>query len=150
MFNQMASYNAWCMKRCLIDGETTPVPEITTPRTESDCCNRLKLTVDDSYSVKFLEGVYEFKGMVNGRDYWINSNGYALWHVIYSGLRVSYESSLGGSSGFLFGQMAECPTDEGGWEYYDSSAGASFDGSSGLQWECLGIQNLPICSMQNT
>ena len=44
MFNQMASYNAWCMKRCLLDGETTPVPEITTPKTESDCCNKLKLT----------------------------------------------------------------------------------------------------------
>ena len=81
---------------------------------------------------------------MNGREYWIHSNGYALWHAIKSGLRVSYESSIGGTSGFLFGHMAECPTDEGGWEYYDSSAGAFLNGSLGLQWECLGIQNLPI------
>ena len=147
MFNEMASYNAWCMKRCLPDGVTTPAPMPTTPKTESDCCNKLKLTVDDSYYVAFLAGVYEFTGMVNGREYWTHSSGYALWHAITSSLRVSYLSSLGGSSGFLFGEMADCPTDDGGWEYYDSSAGAVLDGSSGLQWECLGISNLLLCNL---
>ena len=45
MFNEMVSYNAWCMNRCLPDGVTTPVPGPTTPKTQADCCNQLKLTL---------------------------------------------------------------------------------------------------------
>ena len=41
----MVSYNAWCMNRCLPDGVTTPVPGPTTPKTQADCCNQLKLTL---------------------------------------------------------------------------------------------------------
>ena len=139
----MVSYNAWCMNRYLTAGETTPVPETTTPKTKSDCCNKLNLTVDDSYYVTFLSGTYEFTGTVNNWEYWTHSGGnYGLWHSLKSGWRGSYMSGLGGASGFLFGEMTSCPTDEQEWRYYDSSAGDILDGSSGLQWECLGNQLL--------
>ena len=139
MFNEMASYNAWCMKRCLPDGVTTSAPESTTPKNKSDCCNKLYLTVYDSYYVNFFEGVYEFTGTVNGHEYWIHSGGsYALWYSILNGWRGSYLSSLGGTSGYIFGPETSCPTDEGVWSHYDSTA--IVESGSGVKWECLGIQ----------
>ena len=145
MFNEMASYNAWCMKRCLPDGVTTPAPESTTPKTKSDCCNKLELRVDDNYYVNFLEGFYEFTGTVNGHEYWIHSGGnYALWYTILDGWRGSYLSSLGGTSGFIFGPETSCPTDEGGWSHYDNTA--IVESGSGVKWECLGIQILTYCN----
>ena len=67
MFNEMVSYNAWCMNRCLPDGVTTPVPGPTTPKTQADCCNQLKLTLhnDAATNVGYLEGTYMFAGTVN-------------------------------------------------------------------------------------
>ena len=142
MFNEMVSYNAWCMKRCLADGVTTPVPGPTTPKTQADCCNQLKLTLhnDAATNVGYLEGTYIFVGTVNGRDYWTKDNGFqvmALWYSVMNGWRMFLESSLGGSSGSVFGPNIDCPTDQAhGWRYYDGSAIVE---SPDILWECLGI-----------
>ena len=138
----MASYNAWCMKRCLPDGVTTPAPAPTTPKTKSDCCNQLNLTLqgDAAATVGYLEGTYDFAGTVNGRDYWTKGGGQvmALWYSIMNGWRMFTEGSLGGSSGSVFGPDTKCPRDQAdGWEHYDGSA--IVDSGEGIQWECLGM-----------
>ena len=142
MFNEMVSYNAWCMKKCLPDGVTTPVPAPTTPKSKSDCCNQLKLTLhgDAADDVGYLEGTYDFAGMVNGRDYWIMDTGseiQPLWYSIFNGWRMSFNNaSLGGGSGTLFGPDTICPRDQAdGWEHFNGVGIVDTE----LQWECLGI-----------
>ena len=148
MFNEMVSYNAWCMKRCLPDGVTTPVPEPTTPKTNADCCNKLKLKLhgDTAANVGYLEGTYDFAGTVNGRDYWTKDTGgqvFALWYSIMNGWIMFYDSSLGGSGGSVFGPNVDCPTDQAdGWRHYDGSA--IVESGTDIQWECLGISNFFI------
>ena len=136
----MVSYNAWCMKRCLPDGVTTPVPEPTTPKTNADCCNRLKLKLhgDAAANVGYLEGTYDFAGTVNGHDYW-TKDGFrvrALWYSIMNGWRMATNSSLGGSSGSVFGPDTKCPRDyhADGWRYYYDKVKSGTD----IKWECLG------------
>ena len=128
------------MKRCLPDGVTTPAPVPTTPKTKADCCNKLKLTLhgDAAANVAYLEGTYDFAGTVNGRDYWTKDDSMALWYSIMSGWRMFSKSSLGGSSGSVFGPNVDCPTDQtDGWSHYDGSA--IVDSGTDIQWECLGI-----------
>ena len=139
----MVSYNAWCMKRCLPDGVTTPVPEPTTPKTNADCCNKLKLKLhgDAAANVGYLEGTYDFAGTVNGRDYWTKDTGgqvFALWYSIMNGWIMFYESSLGGSGGSVFGPNVDCPMDQAdGWRYFNGMD--TVDSGTDIQWECLGI-----------
>ena len=149
MFNQMASYNAWCMKRCLPDGVTTPAPGPTTPKTKSDCCNKLKLTLngDAVADIGSYEGTYDFAGTTNGRDYWTMDSGsevFPLWFSILNGWRMSFNvASLGGSSGVVFGPDTMCPGDQAdGWKYYNGSVGFV---DTSIQWECLGTYFHLLC-----
>ena len=141
----MVSYNAWCMKRYLPDGVTTPVPEPIKPKTESDCCNKLELTLygDTAENIAYLGGTYDFEGTVNGHDYW-TKDGFkvrALWYSIMNGWRMSSNSSLGGISGLVFGPDTKCPRDQvDGWRHYDGSA--IVDSGTDIQWKCLGISIL--------
>ena len=142
MFNEMSNYNAWCMKRCLADGVTTPAPTPTTPKTKSDCCNKLKLTLrgDTANDIGGMEGTYDFAGTVNGREYWKMGTGSQvphLWFSIFKGWRMhSNDGQLGSASGTVFGPQTKCPRDQtDGWKHFNG--GAVVD--SLLQWECLGI-----------
>ena len=72
MFNEMVSYNAWCMNRCLPDGVTTPVPGPTTPKTQADCCNQLKLTLHGDAAANVGNP------LLSGTT---SSGLYFIWHV---------------------------------------------------------------------
>ena len=106
MFDEMASYNAWCMNQYLQPGETTPIPESTTPRTQSHCCNELKLTLEGSSSA----GNYEFGGLVNQREYWTNGVR-GIWFSGFQGAWVvGLISNLGQPFGSFFGSSSQtCP-----------------------------------------
>ena len=147
MFTEMSNYNAWCMKGCLADGVTTPAPAPTTPKTKSDCCNKLQLTTHGATATDLagldFEGIYDFAGTVNGRDYWkkgIGSQVPHCWFAILHGWRCHNTGFiLGSTSGYVWGPKTNCPTDQfdsdDGWRHYN---GSTFVDSL-LRWECLGI-----------
>ena len=87
-----------------------------------------------------MGGIYDIEGTVNGRDYW-TKDGFrvrALWYSIWNGWRMFTNSSLGGSSGSVFGPDTNCPRDQtDGWSHYDGSA--IVDSGTDIHWECLGI-----------
>ena len=88
----------------------------------------------------YLGGIYDIEGTVNGRDYW-TKDGFrvrALWYSIWNGWRMASNSSLGGSSGLVFGPDTNCPRDQtDGWRYYDGSA--IVDSCKDIQWKCLSM-----------
>ena len=121
-----------------IDGVTTQAPE--------PCCNKLKLTINGNAAshVSYLEGTYDMAGTVNGHDYWTMDLGYmingqtevALWYS--NGWKMFVASSLGGSSGSVFGPATLCPGDQAdGWSHYNGAM--VVDSGTDIQWECLGI-----------
>ena len=84
-------------------------------------------------------------GTVNDQDYWTMNLGYsingetvvALWYSEY-GWRMFLSSSLGGSSGSIFGPETLCPGDQAdGWSHYNGVD--VVDSGTDIQWECLGI-----------
>ena len=146
----MVRYNAWCLKRCLPDGVTRPVPGTTQPKTKSDCCNKLKLTLHGdaaAVNVKYMKGTYHFAGTVNNHDYWTGptimtkdgSQVMALWYYFYNfnspmGWRMHTNDSLGGGSASVFGPDTKCPRDQAdGWRYGKVGSGKD------IQWKCLGM-----------
>ena len=132
------------MKRCLPDGVTTPATTPTTPKTKSDCCNKLKLTLqgDSAADIGVLQGTYDFAGTVNGRDYWkmdtaLGIKAY-LWFSILNGWRMAFnDAQLGTAFGSVFGPDTICPRDQAdGWKHFKPGAGNVV---TMLQWDCLGI-----------
>ena len=134
MFDEMASYNAWCMNQYLPPGVTTPIPAPTTPKTQSHCCNKLKLNLQGTLS--FLEGNYDFEGLVNGREYWTNGIR-GIWFYGFQGFWVIGSiSNLGTNSGSVSGSStASCLLNvpDNVWS-----------SNNIITWECLGILNSNI------
>ena len=95
------------------------------------------------------EGIYSYKGTINGRDYWVKVGGgnEALWYVgpDYKDWSIGAESALGENRGYILSSSnleSTCPTNSKNvWNIYNTNDGKWIP-TKDVQLNCIGNHTL--------
>ena len=108
------------------------------------CCPTINITLAGNVKnfQSYSEGIYSYKGTINGRDYWVKVGGgdRALWYMgpDYKDWVIGRENSLGENRGYILSSSnlaSTCPTNsKNEWEYYNDEWILTKD----VQLNCIG------------